>query len=81
MTALDMTRKEIEATNERQRPLTLAELGLRIGIGEGRLRRLFTRGVLQEPRERFMGRRVFYEQDVQALRMQLAQRGLLPART
>jgi hypothetical protein len=51
---------------EHVRPLTLGELAIRVGLGEGRLRRLFVKGTLPEP-------------DVPKLRAALAELGLPPA--
>jgi DNA-binding transcriptional MerR regulator len=69
---------------EHTHPLTLGELAVRVGLGEGRLRRLFSSGVLPEPR-RFVGKRVFCEADVEAVRQRLSERGValeeVPART
>src|SRR5262249_31882965 len=53
---------------ELESPLTLGELGLRLGVAEGKLRRLFTRGILPEP-GRFMGKRIFSEADVTEVRV------------
>jgi predicted DNA-binding transcriptional regulator AlpA len=57
--------------------LTLGQLAVRVGIGEGRLRRLFTNGTLPEP-IRLMGKRVFTEADVETIRAALLEHGLLP---
>jgi DNA-binding transcriptional MerR regulator len=59
---------------EHVRPFTLGELAVKVGIGEGRLRRLFANGTLPEP-IRFMGKRVFTEDDVEKVRQALRELG------
>jgi hypothetical protein len=61
---------------EHTHPLTLGDLAVRVGLGEGRLRRLFANGTLPEP-PRFMGKRCFTEADVAKVRATLVGRGLL----
>jgi DNA-binding transcriptional MerR regulator len=58
-----------------EHPLTLGELAIKVGIGEGRLRRLFANGTLAEP-VRFMGKRVFHEGDVEKIKSALRERGV-----
>jgi AraC-like DNA-binding protein len=61
---------------EHARPLTLGELAVKVGIGEGRLRRLFSNGTLVEP-PRFMNKRCFSEADVSKVRQALRERGVV----
>jgi hypothetical protein len=58
--------------------MTVEGAGERLGVPGWRVRQLFTRGILPEPR-RFGNSRILFDEDLPAIRAALAAAGHLPA--